>query len=123
VEDDHSVRQVARAALEAHGYNVVDASRPRDALMLLNRLQTPIDVLVTDILMPEMSGLQLAALILRDRPEMAVVYITGFTDDNPTHFGSGNSAEFYLQKPFSPLSLAKKVREALDFRVRGNDER
>jgi two-component system, cell cycle sensor histidine kinase and response regulator CckA len=123
VEDDHSVRQLARAALEAHGYNVVDASRSRDAIMLLNRLKTPIHVLVTDILMPEMSGLQLAAQILRDRPEMAVVYITGFTDDNPTYFGSGNSAEFYLQKPFSPLSLAKKVREALDSRVRGNDER
>jgi len=114
VEDAAPVRALARRSLEAHGYHVIDASDGPSALELSARHGAPIDLLVTDVVMPGMSGRELAERLAPVRPGMKVLYTSGYTDDAMVRQGVLNAGVAFLQKPFVPDSLARKVRDVLD---------
>ncbi|TLY54232.1 MAG: response regulator [Gemmatimonadetes bacterium] len=114
VEDAAPVRALARRSLEACGYRVLDASDGPSALELSARHAAGIDLLVTDVVMPGMSGRELAERLAPQRPEMKVLYTSGYTDDAMVRQGVLNAGVAFLQKPFVPDMLARKVREVLD---------
>ena len=114
VEDAAPVRTLARKSLESCGYRVLDAADGRAALELSARHAGGIDILVTDVVMPGMSGRELAERLAPLRPAMRVLYTSGYTDDAMVHQGVLRSGVAFLQKPFMPESLARKVREVLD---------
>ena len=114
VEDAAPVRTLARRSLEACGYNVLDAADGPSAIALATRHAGEIAVLVTDVVMPGMSGRELAERLAPARPAMKVLYTSGYTDDAMVRQGVLNAGVAFLQKPFVPDSLARKVREVLD---------
>jgi CheY-like chemotaxis protein len=114
VEDDESVRTLTRGMLRTLGYRVLDANRAREALALSQRHPGPIHLLLTDVVMPEMSGRDLAELLVTLRPELRVLYMSGYTDDALLRHSVSRAEMAFLQKPFTPASLAAKVRESLD---------
>jgi len=114
VEDAAPVRALARRILEARGYRVLDAPDGPSALDLSARHGGGIDILVTDVVMPGMSGRELAERLASPRPRMKVLYTSGFTDDAMVRQGVLNAGVAFLQKPFVPDTLARKVREVLD---------
>jgi nitrogen-specific signal transduction histidine kinase len=114
VEDEEGLRELAREILEMQHYTVIEAATPGEALARLERHPDPIHLLVTDVIMPQMSGRQLAAQVTRRRPEVRVLYMSGYTDDAIVHHGVLDPGTPFLQKPFTPASLARKVREILD---------
>ena len=114
VEDDEMVRNLARRMLEARGYTVLSASRGEDALGVVERHDGPIDLLVTDVVMPGMSGRSVAQRLLGLRPGLKVLYLSGYTDDAIVRHGMLEPGIAFLQKPFSADALARKVREVLD---------
>jgi PAS domain S-box-containing protein len=114
VEDEEAVLALSREVLSASGYTVLTASRGRQALQLAKQLAGPIHLLVTDVVMPEMGGRQLAERIAALHPETRVLYVSGYTDDAVVRHGILEHEVHFLQKPFSPLALALKVREVLD---------
>jgi two-component system, cell cycle sensor histidine kinase and response regulator CckA len=114
VEDETSVRAIARLTLESHGYSVLTAENGREALALVGRYADPIDLLLTDVVMPEMGGRQLAEALAESRPSLKVLYMSGYTDDAIVRHGILHAEVAFLQKPFSPDSLVSKVREVLD---------
>jgi len=114
VEDAAPVRTLARKSLENCGYRVLDAADGRAALDLSAHHAGGIDILVTDVVMPGMSGRELAERLAPLRPGMRVLYTSGYTDDAMVHQGVLRSGVAFLQKPFVPESLARKVREVLD---------
>jgi hypothetical protein len=113
VEDEDLLRVLARKVLEASGYVVLDARNGREGLALSEAHEGPIDLLVTDVVMPELGGRELAEAALKLRPGMKVVFMSGHTQDVVLKEGVQKGTAF-LQKPFTPLGLAQKVREALD---------
>jgi CheY-like chemotaxis protein len=113
-EDAASVRDVARQILERHGYTVLEAPNGRAALDIVAKHRGPIHLLLTDVVMPEMSGRQLADQLKAQRPEIKVLFVSGYTDDSVVRHGVLEAGIAYLQKPFSPDTLATKVREVLD---------
>jgi hypothetical protein len=113
VEDEDAVRKLARTILEASGYVVLEARDGREGLALCEDRQGPIDLLVTDVMMPELSGRELAESAIKLRPGMKVMFMSGHTEDVIVKEGVEKGTAF-LQKPFSPVELARKVREALD---------
>jgi len=119
VEDDEMVRNLARRMLEARGYTVLSASRGEDALGVVERHDGPIDLLVTDVVMPGMSGRSVAQRLLELRPGLKVLYLSGYTDDAIVRHGMLEPGIAFLQKPFSADALARKVREVLDARPAG----
>ncbi len=114
VEDEDAVRTLVQVALEAQGYRVLSASGGREARELLATNLTSVDLLVTDVIMPELSGPDLAVALRAEHPGLRVLYMSGYTDDALDRFGLHGTKDQFLQKPFSPLSLARKVREVLD---------
>jgi PAS domain S-box-containing protein len=114
VEDAAAVRAVARQVLQRQGYRVLEASEGEDALHLAARHQGTIDLVVTDVVMPRVGGRELAERLLAVRPETRVLYMSGYTDDSVVRHGILEGGVAYLQKPFSPEGLARKVREVLD---------
>src|SRR5436190_8217116 len=114
VEDAAPVRTLARKSLESCGYRVLDAADGRAALELSAGHAGGIDILVTDVVMPGMSGRELAERLAPLRPGMRVLYTSGYTDDAMVHQGVLRSGVAFLQKPFMPESLTRKVREVLD---------
>ncbi|MFO0947325.1 MAG: PAS domain S-box protein [Planctomycetota bacterium] len=114
VEDEDSVRIIARRALESQGYRVLASARGTEALRLAENFAEPIDMLVTDIVMPEVGGRQLAESIKELRPNILVLYMSGYTDDSVVHHGVLEANDAFLQKPFTPQTLARKVRAILD---------
>ncbi|MFZ1061728.1 MAG: GAF domain-containing protein [Candidatus Rokuibacteriota bacterium] len=114
VEDEDELRSVAREMLEMYGYTVLEADHPDEALLKAERHSGPIHVLVTDVVMPKMSGRDLARRLVPLRPEMRVLYISGYTDEAIVHHGVLDSGTAFLEKPFNPDELARKVREVLD---------
>jgi two-component system cell cycle sensor histidine kinase/response regulator CckA len=113
-EDDDSVRDLAREILEMNGYTVVEASNGKEALAIVDAGAVKFDVLVTDLVMPLLGGRELAQKVARRLPDLPVLYLSGYTDSAVLHQGDLAAGTFFLQKPFSPATLASKVRETLD---------
>ncbi len=114
VEDELGVRKLVCAALLAYGYTVIEAKDGADALDLCAKHEGTIDLMVTDLVMPGMSGRQLAAQVASLSPNAKVLYMSGYTDDVAVRHGLIGASLAYLQKPFTPGALARKVREVLD---------
>lgn len=114
VEDEDGVRRVAKIALEMHGYQVLEATCGPEAIALIDNHSGTIDLLLTDVVMPEMSGRQLAEILCADRPHLKVLFMSGHNDDAVIRHGLLEASNAFLQKPFTPLVLARKVREILD---------
>ncbi|MEW6442052.1 MAG: PAS domain S-box protein [bacterium] len=111
VEDEEQVRQIARLALETQGYKVLEADGGPKAVSIAEAFDGPIQLLVTDVVMPEMNGRELAELLLVRRPALKVLFMSGYT---MVRLGMAGAPTAFLHKPFSPLALAKKVRDLLD---------
>lgn len=112
VEDNTGVRKIAKRVLENEGYTVLEAQQGKEAVELIGRRHGPIDLLVTDVIMPQMSGRALADYLLSLHPEMKVLFVTGYLDDAVIQAGV-QEGEAFLQKPFTPKALKAKVRELL----------
>jgi CheY-like chemotaxis protein len=114
VEDAQRVRAVVREILEMSGYAVLEARHGAEALEVSNQHAGPIHLLVTDVVMPQMSGRELAQRLATLRPDLKVLYMSGYTDDAIVRHGVLASGIAFLSKPFTPDALALKVRELLD---------
>jgi len=112
-EDDPSVRSLIVRTLNRHGYKVLESHDVAEAIALAGRKNGPIHLLLTDIVMPDMSGPNLAQLVLRDHPDIKVLYVSGFPWNDAAGSGAGSRASF-LAKPFTPTALATSVRDCLD---------
>jgi PAS domain S-box-containing protein len=113
-EDEEMVRKLACKVLEMSGYRVLEAANGGAALLICERHNEPIHLLITDVIMPEMSGRELADRLAQLRPEMKVLYMSGYTDNAIVHHGVLNEGASFIQKPFATHALARKVREVLD---------
>ena len=114
VEDEEVFREMVNKALEKYGYNVLNAGNPGEALLICEQYANPIHLLITDVVMPHLSGIKLAERLLKIRPEMKVLYISGYFNSasaKQPEFGRDTS---FLQKPFSPTDLEQMVRKILD---------
>ena len=116
VEDEEEVRRLAGRILTDRGYTVLEVADPADALELGTCYADRIDLLLTDVIMPRMSGPVLAKLITDVRPDIKVMFMSGYTDNAVVHHNVIDADRAYLQKPFSPDDLARAVRGALDTR-------
>jgi PAS domain S-box-containing protein len=112
VEDEEPVRLFAKAALEEQGYRVLEAGHGWDALMRLSEFDGTINLVIADVMMPEMGGSELARRLAVERPGLPILFLSGYTDDEMTLRGLGPPSAF-VQKPFTPDVLARRVRELL----------
>ena len=113
VEDEQAVRALVCHALTMQGYRVLEAGGAQAALHLCDSFSGPIHLLVVDVVMPELGGRQLAERLAVAQPAMKVLYISGHTDDAVIRHGVSQATVAFLQKPFTPSTLAAKVREVL----------
>jgi PAS domain S-box-containing protein len=113
-EDDLALRALTRDILEMQGYAVVEATDVEDAQRVSERHEGIVHLLITDVVMPRMSGRALADAIRRQRPAIKVLFMSGYTDDAIVHHGVLDPGTAFLQKPFTPVTLGRKVREVLD---------
>jgi len=114
VEDEEVVRGLARRILEQAGYSVVEASKGDEALRFCEERAAEVDLLLTDVVMPEMSGKELADRLKSQNPELKMMFMSGYTDESIVHHGVLDSSVEFIQKPFTPASLIRKVRDVLD---------
>jgi len=114
LEDEATVRKLVQAILAQHGYTILVAGTPEEALRYCEAHNGPIDLLVTDVVMPKMNGRQVVYQALRHRPALKVLYMSGYTSDAIAHHGVLDSGVAFLHKPFSAESLVQKVRDVLD---------
>ena len=114
VEDDGALRDLARRILRTAGYTVLTASNGGEALLLLEGHDGPVHLMLTDVVMPGMSGRELAARLADIRPQMKVLYTSGYTDDTILRHGVLNEAVHFIQKPYATAELRRKVREVLE---------
>ncbi len=114
VEDEEMLRKLAHQTLTMYGYHVLDAPNGDAALFVCKQHEGPIQLLLTDVIMPGMSGREVAGRLLDLRPETRVLFMSGYTDDAIVHQGVLDEAANFIQKPFAPDSLARKVRVVLD---------
>ncbi|HLK40826.1 MAG TPA: PAS domain S-box protein, partial [Polyangiaceae bacterium] len=114
VEDEPQVRKLARECLERDGYRVLEATGPVHALALSHDHRGSIDLLLTDVVMPQMSGPEVAKRLKKTRPDMKVLCTSGYTDETVVRHGILEAGIAFLQKPYTPDSLLRKVREVLD---------
>jgi two-component system, cell cycle sensor histidine kinase and response regulator CckA len=114
VEDQEEVRKLTRRVLEARGYRVLVAASGHEALRVAEQHEGPLHLLVTDVVMPGMSGREVGLLLAHARPGMKVLYLSGYTDESIVHHGVLAPGVAFLQKPFTAEVLARKVREVLE---------
>ena len=116
VEDEELLRVIMRETLEGSGYRVLAAASPEHALALSREHAGGIDLLLTDVVMPGMNGKQLAEQLLNERPDLNVIYMSGYTDDIIAHRGVLEARERFIEKPAPAEALLQTVREVLDSR-------
>jgi nitrogen-specific signal transduction histidine kinase len=114
VEDEEGVRKLIRSVLQQAGYTVLEAPNGAEALRLCESHSEPIDLAISDVVLPHIGGRELADALVSLRPQMNVLFMSGYTDDAVVRHGIINLAVPFLQKPFTPAALAKKVREVLN---------
>jgi CheY-like chemotaxis protein len=114
VEDEEMVRLVASSRLRAKGYQLLEAANGQEALVLAAAHQGPIHLLFTDVVMPQMGGVELAARLAQTRPDTRVLYTSGYTQDPVVHQGAGGAEDIFLPKPYVGETLTRRVREMLD---------
>lgn len=114
VEDEPGVLEVAAEALRTQGYSVLTANSPAEALQLAQTYPEPIHLLITDVVMPVMSGRELADYLTRLHPQLRVLYVSGYTENTIVHHGVLQEGFHFLPKPYTPSQLIQKVREVLD---------
>jgi signal transduction histidine kinase/CheY-like chemotaxis protein len=117
VEDEDVVREMATEILRESGYRVLEAKHGPDAMILEKQHSGVIDLMLTDVVMPQMSGRELAEQLTPLRRDMRVLYMSGYTDDAIVHHGVLEEGTAFIGKPFTPKALARKVREILDVAV------
>jgi CheY-like chemotaxis protein len=117
-EDEPALRELTRQILEGHGYTVIEAGSADGALKQAAAHSGAIDLLLTDVVMPRMSGRELAERLAQARPGLRVIFMSGYTDDGVVRYGVLVPSAAFIQKPFGPESLLAKVREALKGEVR-----
>jgi PAS domain S-box-containing protein len=113
VEDEEMVRDMAREILRESGYQVLEARHGQEALLVAEQHSGPIHLMLSDVVMPLMSGRELAEQLSPRRREMKVLYMSGYTDDAIVHHGVLDEGMAFIEKPFTPLALARKLREVL----------
>jgi CheY-like chemotaxis protein len=117
VEDEEAVRSVAVETLRLSGYTVLEAADGEDALRICKRYRSAIDLMVTDVIMPRMGGPELVQRAREVRPDLEVLYVSGYAENAIAHHGVlVDETIHFLQKPFSLEALSRKVRELLDAR-------
>ncbi len=114
VDDEPEERKVIRRTLEGIGYTVLDVASPESAVILAQDPARTIDLLLTDLVMPEMHGRALVERLVALRPTLKVLYVTGYSEDVLVSYGVDISKALCLYKPFDRAALADKVRQALD---------
>ncbi|MGI9069268.1 MAG: PAS domain S-box protein [Pyrinomonadaceae bacterium] len=117
VEDEDQVRQIVQAILEQQGYDVLPAANGEEALKLAELHGSKIDLLLTDVVMPQMSGRELAVELTTILPQLKVLYMSGYTDDAIVRHGLLDASLSFIQKPFDAATAVRKVREVLDLPV------
>jgi two-component system, cell cycle sensor histidine kinase and response regulator CckA len=114
VEDEAGVRSLARLVLQRCGYKVIEGRDGLEALQVAQQYPEQIDLLLTDVMMPHMGGLELAKQLTSVKPDLKVLYVSGYTDEVVVRQGSSGAKVAFLQKPFNTSALSAKVRELLD---------
>jgi two-component system, cell cycle sensor histidine kinase and response regulator CckA len=114
VEDDEMVRNLVRETLEREGYRLLDAADPTEARRIADNYKDAIHLLITDVVMPKVSGRELAEQLTRRRPDVKVLYMSGYTDNAVVNGALLEKDVAFLQKPFTPTTLTQKVREVLE---------
>ncbi len=114
VEDDTLVRNLIEQSLLKYGYKVITAEYGQQAMEISETIDSPVQLLITDVIMPGMSGRDLATKLSERFPDLKILFISGYTDDAIVHHGVLDPGLSFLQKPFTPHAIAKKVRELLD---------
>lgn len=118
VEDDEAVRRITRISLQLQGYTVLEADGGTAALQIAQKHAGDIHIMVSDVVMPEMGGRQLLDAVRQYRPDLRVLFMSGYTDDAVLLHGVVEATDAFIQKPFTPLGLVRKVREVIDVSVR-----
>jgi len=113
-EDEDGVRELLRKVLTEYGYTVLTARHGRDALLLAGDRNAGVDLLLTDVVMPEMSGRELAETLRDRQPDLKVLYISGYTDDEVVQRGVSGREVAFMRKPFASEELVRRVRSVLD---------
>jgi DNA-binding response OmpR family regulator len=114
VEDEHALRRLVTSVLELHGYTVLAAASASEALRIAETFESTIDLLLTDVDIPDMTGRQLAQRLRTTRLDMHLLYMSGRSEEDIAGYGVVASGNLFLEKPFTPYGLAWRVREVLD---------
>jgi CheY-like chemotaxis protein len=117
VEDEEAIRGIVKRILREAGYTVLTATNPNEALLTCDAHQGNVHLLLTDVVMPQMGGRALAEHLTLDRPEIKVLYMSGYADDAIVHHGTLDPGTNFIAKPFSATDLKKKVRQILDSEI------
>jgi CheY-like chemotaxis protein len=113
IEDEEAVRRLIFSVLKGQGYTVLQAGSGREALAVASGHTGPIHLFLSDVVMPGKGGPETVAELQRSRPGAEVIFMSGYTDDSVVRHGLTDSGRHFLQKPFTPATLLKKVREVL----------
>ncbi|MDZ7724456.1 MAG: response regulator [candidate division KSB1 bacterium] len=114
VEDEQAIRNIAKSSLQKFGYTTLTAADAEEALSVYANAAQKIDVLLTDVVMPNVSGKELADQLAVKQPDLVIIFMSGYTDDTIGKEGVLTENINFIQKPFSPASLAEKLRDILD---------